>query len=194
MLGPFYGSSARPVKALADAANPEELFRGQCQNRPSVVDDDKRYPDGRWSEGCTNAWTLWEEIVPLGCKGSCQCVGSYLRRKRTSPRPMTVQPPSPRAVAGRILQRPTALSEAEQFQLKSVLARCPELDALTRYVRSFPVVLTERQGERLPGMVRRGPPGRPAQPRANCSTAATGQGSKPSGRWISRTGCLASVR
>ncbi|MFF4249403.1 hypothetical protein ACFYY2_33800 [Streptomyces sp. NPDC001822] len=48
---------------------------------------------------------------------------------------MTTQPPSPRNVAGWILRRLTALSEAEQLQLKAVLARCPELDALTRHVR-----------------------------------------------------------
>lgn len=43
-----------------------------------------------------------------------------------------------------------ALSEAEQLQLKTVLAHCPELGALTRHVRSFAAMLTERQGERLP--------------------------------------------
>ncbi|MGW4380443.1 ISL3 family transposase [Kitasatospora sp. NPDC004531] len=63
---------------------------------------------------------------------------------------MTGQPPSPRTVADRILRRPTALPEAEQLQLKAVLARCPELDALTPHVRAFAVMLTERQGERLP--------------------------------------------
>ncbi|KJS52503.1 transposase [Streptomyces rubellomurinus subsp. indigoferus] len=144
------GMTYRTVKALADAANPEELFRGQWQNRPSVLDEYKPYLDDRWNEGCTNAWKLWEEIVPLGYKGSYQRVGAYLRRKRTSPRPVTAQPPSPRTVAGWILRRPTALSEAEQLQLKSVLTYCPELDALTRHVRAFAVMLTERQGERLP--------------------------------------------
>ncbi|MFJ5880409.1 transposase [Kitasatospora cineracea] len=63
---------------------------------------------------------------------------------------MTAQPPSPRTVAGWILRRPTALSEAEQLQLKSVLAQCPGLDALTRHVRPFATMLTERWGERLP--------------------------------------------
>ncbi|MEW1912554.1 transposase [Kitasatospora sp. NPDC085895] len=140
----------RTVKALADAVTPEDLFQGQWQSRPSVLDDYKPYLDDRWSEGCTNAWKLWEEIVPLGYKGSYQRVRAYLRLKRTSPQPVTAQPPSPRTVAGWILRRPTALSEAEQIQLKTVLAHCPELDALTRHVRSFAVMLTERQGERLP--------------------------------------------
>ncbi|MFF3750538.1 ISL3 family transposase [Streptomyces sp. NPDC002018] len=144
------GMTWRTVKALADTASPEELFRGQWQGRPSVLDEYKPYLDDRWNEGCTNAWKLWEGIVPLGYQGSYQRVSAYLRRKRTSPRPVTAQPPSPRTVAGWILRRPTTLSEPEHLQLKTVLTHCPELDALTRHVRSFAVMLTERQGERLP--------------------------------------------
>ncbi|MFD0229338.1 ISL3 family transposase [Streptomyces hirsutus] len=49
------GMSWRTVKKLAEAAAPEELFTGQWQNRPSVLDDYKPYLDDRWSEGCTNA-------------------------------------------------------------------------------------------------------------------------------------------
>ncbi|MGW0312670.1 hypothetical protein [Streptomyces flavidovirens] len=57
----------RTVKSLADAARPEDLFRGQWQhNRTSVLDEYKPYLDERWDEGCTNAWKLWEEIVLLG--------------------------------------------------------------------------------------------------------------------------------
>jgi transposase len=62
---------------------------------------------------------------------------------------VTARPPSPRTVAGRILRRPETLTEPEQLQLKTVRAHCPEIDALTRHVRSFATMLTERQGERL---------------------------------------------
>ncbi|WP_443044143.1 ISL3 family transposase [Streptomyces sp. NBC_00353] len=144
------GMTWRTVKQLADAARPEELFTGQWQNRPSILDEYKTYLDERWNEGCTNAWRLWEEIVPLGYKGSYQRVRAYLYKKRTSPRPVTAQPPSPRAVAGWILSRPETLTEPEQLQLKTVRTHCPELDALARHVRSFAIMLTERQGERLP--------------------------------------------
>lgn len=142
--------TSRTVKKYADAAKPEDLFTGQWQNRPSVLDDYKPYLDDRWGEGCTSAWKLWEEIVPLGYKGSYQRVRAYLHDKRTSPRPVTARPPSPRAVAGWILRHPDTLTETEQLQLKHVRAHCPELDALTRHVRSFAAMLTERQGERLP--------------------------------------------
>ncbi|MDI5965401.1 ISL3 family transposase [Streptomyces sp. SL54] len=144
------GMTYRTVKQLGDAATPEDLFTGQWQNRPSILDDYKPHIDDRWNEGCTNAWKLWEEIVPLGCKGSYQRVRVYLRQKRTSPRPVTARPPSPRAVAGWILRRPESLTESEQLQLKTARTHCPELDALTRHVRSFAIMLTERQGERLP--------------------------------------------
>ncbi|MET7552371.1 hypothetical protein ABZS95_42945 [Streptomyces sp. NPDC005479] len=52
-------------KRLADAAAPEDLFHGQWQNnRTSVLDEYKPYLDDRWNDGCTNAWQLWEELVP----------------------------------------------------------------------------------------------------------------------------------
>ncbi|MFJ9968341.1 hypothetical protein [Streptomyces avermitilis] len=88
----------RTVKQFADAATPEELFTGQWQNRPSVLNEYKPYLDDRGSEGYTNAWKLWEEIVPLGYKSSYQRVRAYLHDKRTSPRPVTARPrpgPSP---------------------------------------------------------------------------------------------------
>ncbi|MFJ1551679.1 ISL3 family transposase, partial [Streptomyces sp. NPDC088246] len=141
----------RTVKSLADAVRPEDLFRGQWQhNQTSALDEYKPYLDDRWNEGCTNAWKLWEEIVPLGYLGSYGIVSAYIRKKRTSPRPVTAQPPAPRTVTKWILSRPESLTETEQLRLKAVLANCPELDALTGHVRSFAQMLTERQGERLP--------------------------------------------
>ncbi|NEB74320.1 hypothetical protein G3I40_03585 [Streptomyces sp. SID14478] len=94
------GMAWHTVKRFADAAKPEDLFTGKWQNRSSVLDDSKPYLDDRWNQGSTHAWKLWEEIVPLGYKGSYQRVRAYLREKRTSPRPVTARPPSPRAVAG----------------------------------------------------------------------------------------------
>ncbi|WP_432173944.1 transposase [Streptomyces sp. Tue6028] len=138
------------VKRFSDAPKPEDLFTGQWQNRPWVLDDYKPYLDDRWNEGFTNAWKLWEEILPLGYKGSYQRVRAHLRKKRTSPRHVTARPPSPRTVAGWVLRHPDTLAESEQLQLKTVRSNCPELNALTRHVRSFAAMLTERQGQRLP--------------------------------------------
>jgi hypothetical protein len=63
---------------------------------------------------------------------------------------VTARLPSPRAVAGWILRRPETLSETDQLHLRTVRAHCPELGALTRHVRFFATMLTERQGERMP--------------------------------------------
>ncbi|MFH8364836.1 transposase [Streptomyces anulatus] len=46
----------RTVEPFAGAATPEDLFRGQWQGRPSKLDAFKPYLDGRWNQGCTNAW------------------------------------------------------------------------------------------------------------------------------------------
>ncbi|MFF4321204.1 transposase [Streptomyces sp. NPDC001568] len=48
------------------------------------------------------------------------------------------------------MTHPDALPEKERLKLKSVLAGCPELDALAGHVRSFGQMLTQLQGERLP--------------------------------------------
>ncbi|KQZ12159.1 MULTISPECIES: transposase [Streptomyces] len=142
--------TSRTVKLFADAATPEDLFRGQWQGRPSKLDAFKPYLDDRWNQRCTNAWTVWEESVPLGYQGSQQRVRAYFREKRTSPNPVTARPPSPRVVAGWVLRRPETLAEIDHLRLKAILVHCPELNALTGHVRSFAQTLTERQGERLP--------------------------------------------
>ncbi|WP_254047319.1 transposase [Streptomyces aureus] len=97
--------TSRTVKLFADAATPEDLFRGQWQGRPSKLDAFKPYLDDRRNQGCTNAWAVWEEIAPLGYQGSYQRVRAYFRKKRISPNPITARPPSPRVVAGWILRR-----------------------------------------------------------------------------------------
>ncbi|MFB7616463.1 hypothetical protein [Kitasatospora sp. NPDC056181] len=99
----------RTVKRYADATTPEELFQGQWQGRPSKLDEFKPYMDQRWSAGCTNAWTLWEEITTRGFRGSYQTVQAYICPKRTSAQPGTADTPAattagtphPPATAGR---------------------------------------------------------------------------------------------
>ncbi|MGW9135179.1 hypothetical protein [Streptomyces sp. NPDC055681] len=57
-------------------------------------------------------------------------------------------------VAGWILTHPDTLPETERLKLKSVLASCPELDALTRHVRTFGKMLTQLQGDQLPQWIK----------------------------------------
>ncbi|MFF7871011.1 hypothetical protein ACFZCT_31800 [Streptomyces qaidamensis] len=76
----------RDARALSDGCCSDQasgcclkLLRGQWQhNRTSILDEFKPYLDERWDEGCTNAWKLWEEIVPLGHRGSYGRVSAYL--------------------------------------------------------------------------------------------------------------------
>ncbi|MEU7016005.1 ISL3 family transposase [Streptomyces sp. NPDC046385] len=138
----------RTVQRLADVASPEELFQGQWQNRRTKLDDFKPYLHERWAGGCTNAWTLWKEIQSHGYAGGYGAVRAYLRPFRDAV--PDGRPPSPRTVAGWILTHPDALAEKERLKLKSVLAGCPELDALAGHVRSFGQMLTQLQGERIP--------------------------------------------
>jgi len=133
---------------------PEDLFQGQWQNRKTKLDDFKPYLNERWAEGCTNAWTLWEEIKTHGYRGGYGAVRAYLQPFRTTPTAPAARPPSPRTVAGWILTHPDTLPESERLKLKSVLAHCPELDALTGHIRTFGRMISELQGDRLPQWIK----------------------------------------
>lgn len=145
--------TSRTVKLFADAATPEDLFRGQWQGRPSKLDAFKPYLDGRWNQGCTNALDGLGGDCAARLSGQLPAVRAYFREKRLSPGSVTARPPSPRVVAGWILRRPETLPEIDHLRLKAVLVHCPELDALTGHVRSFAQMLTERRGERLPQLL-----------------------------------------
>ncbi|WP_443044176.1 ISL3 family transposase [Streptomyces sp. NBC_00353] len=148
------GMTYRTVQRLADAATPETLFQGQWQNRRTKLDDFRPYLHERWAEGCTNAWTLWEEIKKHGYTGGYGAVRAYLQPFRTTPTGPAARPPSPRTVASWILTHPDTLPESERLKLKSVLAGCPELDALTGHVRAFGKMLTQLQGNQLPQWIK----------------------------------------
>ncbi|MFF4794283.1 transposase [Streptomyces sp. NPDC001276] len=55
---------------------------------------------------------------------------------------------------GWILTHPDTLPENERLKLKSILAGCPELDALTGHVRAFGKMLTQLQGDQLPQWIK----------------------------------------
>lgn len=100
------------------------------------------------SRGLHERRTLWEEIKTHGYAGGYGTVRAYLVafRRATS---ADTRPPTPRTVTRWILTHPDALPETDRLKLKSVLSHCPELDALTRHVRSFAQMLAQLQGDRL---------------------------------------------
>lgn len=117
----------RTVQRLADAARPEDLFQGRWQNRRTKLDDFKPYLHGRRADGCTNAWTLWEDIKTHGYTGGYGAVRAHLQPFRRSLTAPAARPPSPRTVAGWSLTHPETLPESERPNLKSVLVGCSEL-------------------------------------------------------------------
>ncbi|WP_107409673.1 hypothetical protein [Streptomyces sp. CS149] len=56
----------RTVQGLADAAGSEDLFQRRWRNRSAKLDGFKAYLHERWTEGCTNGWTPWEEVTAHG--------------------------------------------------------------------------------------------------------------------------------
>lgn len=121
------------VLRYAHAAEPEQLFTGQWQNRPTSLDAFKPHLDERWQEGCTNAWKLWEEITELGYPDGYSSVRAYVSRNlRGKPRPVDPRPPSARTVTRWILTRPEALTERDLPILQRFARNLErELDAVT---------------------------------------------------------------
>ncbi|GAA4888131.1 hypothetical protein GCM10023237_01700 [Streptomyces coeruleoprunus] len=173
------GMAWHTVKRFADAERPEDLFKGQWQNRPSVLDDYMSYLDDRWNEGLTNAWKLWEEIVPLGYKGgSYQRVRAYLHKKRTSPRPVTARPPSPRTVSGWILTRPETLRARTDSSSRPSAPNVPNLTpSPDTSGPSRPCSPTARASDSRPGST---PSGRTTCPASAPSPLASTATSTPS--------------
>ncbi len=147
------GMTPRTVARFQKAARPEDLFRGQWQDRASKLDPFKPFLQQQWNEGCTNAWKLYEDIKAVGYQGSYGTVRDYLKPFRKVPGPIGPRPLSARSVAGWILSRPDTLNELQHRQLKTILDGCPELAALTGHVRAFATMLTQRRGERLPAWI-----------------------------------------
>ncbi|MFD4483462.1 ISL3 family transposase [Streptomyces sp. NPDC058471] len=145
------GMTLNTILRFSRATTPEEMFTGQWQNRATRLDDYMPYLDQRWQEGFTNAWRLWEEIKEQGYPRGYASVRNYVSRNlRGKPQPVGPRPPSARAVTRWILAHPDSLPERDRIQLKAVLANCPELTALSEYVRSFGHMVAHLQGDQLP--------------------------------------------
>lgn len=147
-LGMGHGTVIRYVRATTA----DQLLWGQWTTKPSMVDDYKSYLHKRWEDGERNATRLLEEITALGYRGSYGALSAYLRPMLV-PRPVTAAPPTVRKVTGWIATHPDRLDEPQQLQLTAVLNRCPELNALAAHVRTFAVILTQRQGQDLPSWI-----------------------------------------
>jgi transposase len=144
------GLALGTVKRYGRAASVDELL--QSAARPSNLDAFKPYLHQRASEGQIRPFLLFEEIRAMGYDGSKTNVRDYLRRYEKWARAASAAPPPPtiREAVAWLTGHPDRLDDQTAPQLKAILARCPELNALHDAIRSFAVILTRRRGERLP--------------------------------------------
>ncbi|MFJ9683832.1 hypothetical protein ACIRP2_38395 [Streptomyces sp. NPDC101194] len=83
------GMGLNTVLRHSRATEPEQLFTGQWQSRPTKLDAFKPYLDQQWQEGCTNAWKLWEEFKKQGYPDGYGNVRAYVSRNlRGKPQPV----------------------------------------------------------------------------------------------------------
>lgn len=145
------GLAVNTVKRYARAVSAQELLKSAA--RPSHLDEFKPYLHQRISQGQASPIRLFEEIHAQGYTGSRANVRDYIRRYTRWARASSAIPPPPsvRDAVTWITQHPDGLDEETGPQLRAILGRCPELDALHDCIRSFAVMLTRRRGEQLPG-------------------------------------------
>ncbi|MEV0168963.1 transposase [Nonomuraea fuscirosea] len=145
------GWGRHTVQRYARAAHWTELLTGQWASpRPSKLDPFKPYLDQRIADGRRNARQLHREITERGFDGSYAIVSTYVAAHRPTPAPIPPSPPTVREVTASLLRHPDHLAEEEHLLLKSICARCPELNTLTSHVRSFATMLTTLTGQDLP--------------------------------------------
>jgi transposase len=146
------GLAKETVRRCSRAQCAEELLAKPREGRPSVLDDFKPYLHQRWNQGASCATGLVEEIRARGYHGSAGIVRTYLRPFRelgSTPPPLAPAPLKVRDLTGWLLRHPDSLDGDDQQQLKEVLARCQDLDAVAGHVTSFAEIMCRLQGERL---------------------------------------------
>jgi len=121
-------------------------------HRRTLLDGYKPYLHQRVTvEGCRNASQLFREVRDQGYRGSATPVYWYVRLLKNDavapppPRPI----PRPRTVTRWIMIHPDHLRPDDGVTLKEIRAACPELDAVTRHVRSFATMMRDLRGDRL---------------------------------------------
>ncbi|MGW3690641.1 ISL3 family transposase [Streptomyces sp. NPDC005125] len=76
------GLARNTVRRFAQATTADELLVGKWTGRPSILDPYKPFLHQRWSEGCTTARQLFEELQERGYPGGESVVKQYVRKLR----------------------------------------------------------------------------------------------------------------
>ncbi|MEV5380829.1 transposase [Streptomyces nondiastaticus] len=141
----------KTVRRYARAATADELIVPP-RSQHSPLRPFQSYLNERWNEGCTDSARLYEEIRSLGYRGTDRTVRRWLEPLRASsaPAPKVSDVPRTRKVTGWITRHPDNLTSNEALRLKHLLAHCIELATVVERVRDFAVMMTNREGHRLP--------------------------------------------
>jgi len=121
--------------------------------RPSILTPYEPYLWARWTQGCQNAATVWQEIRALGYPGSYPHVRHALRRWRTEPArrgraahvptaPLPVPVPalrlfSPRQATGLLLRQPDDVEADERSFVAHLVRACPEVRRVQEVAQEF---------------------------------------------------------
>lgn len=145
------GLDRKTVRRYAHAAAPEELAPARAGRRGSRVDPFLPYLHERWNQGCTDAARLFAEIRDRGYTGSQRTLRRQLQAVRASgkPAPKVTKQLSVRRATHLLTSHPDHLDENATLRLKTLLARCPELEAVAACVESFAKMMGELDGRRL---------------------------------------------
>jgi transposase len=136
------------VRRFVRATSEELLVK--ATHRASILEEFIPYLHQRWNAGCHDIPRLHAELRFRGYGGSIQTVRRYLRPfKGTGAPPAPPVVPRPRRVVRWIMTNPGNLADEDATDLKRIRAVCPELEAVTGYVRDFAAMMRDRRGDRL---------------------------------------------
>jgi len=146
------GWGLNTVLRYARAASWQDTLR-ENRPRPSRLDPYKPYLERRFAAGCTSVIRLHRELIAENAPVTYQMVRAYIATLRVTPATAPPPPPTVRQVTGWLTRHPASLSGEDRASLKTILTRCPELDAAAAHVHDFGEILTHRLGPMLPAWI-----------------------------------------
>lgn len=161
----FVGISRTTVfRYLSTPTFPERQGRSDCGIR-SLVSPYKDYLLKRWNSGCDEALQLFQEIQPLGYKGSYDTVARYVRRLRSSQGiktqqwysikslPKVIEPKiqslTPRRAAWLVLRPEESRSEDDEKLIVLLRTQHSDIAEAIELSSGFTQLVRQRQPEQL---------------------------------------------
>jgi hypothetical protein len=142
----------KAVRRYAAAADPASLIADKPARRVGLLDPHLAWLHQRWEEGSRSTDQPHAELRARGYAGSLRTLRRHTAARRENAA-IPARPPVPgsKKVASWILTPPGRLTDEHRASLDAVIGRCPELAATRTLVRQFGDMLTNRQGDKLPG-------------------------------------------